>query len=173
MPFLLTKNGLDKLTNNLGLFLLNDNMKGIFAIHLLCCLMMTGIIWLVQLVHYPLFAHVGESGFATYESLHRQSIGPLVAPLMLIELGTAIWLLNWRPTGIPAYWLWIGLALVGVAWLNTFFQAVPLHAKLDGGYNQEIIQRLVKVNWIRTIAWTARSGILVWMVWKMIGGKLS
>lgn len=143
-------------------------MKGIFALHLLVTLLLTGVIWLVQLVHYPLFAQVGESSFTTYESLHRQAIGPLVAPLMLMELGTAALLLLWRPESIHPAWFWVGLVLVIVIWLNTFFQAVPLHAKLDQGYNREIIQQLVNVNWIRTLAWTLRSGILMWMVYRFM-----
>ena len=30
-----------------------------------------GLIWIVQVVHYPLFGRVGREGFAAYESAHR------------------------------------------------------------------------------------------------------
>jgi hypothetical protein len=148
-----------------------NNMKGVFALQLLSCLMMTGVIWLVQLVHYPLFAGVGAEGFVEYERLHTLRIGWLVMPLMLLELGTAIWLLQWQPVGIPPSLLWVALALLGVVWLNTMLQAVPLHGKLSQGFDLESIQQLVRINWIRTVAWTLRSGILVGMVWRLMGER--
>ena len=36
-------------------------------------------------VHYPLFAHVGQDKFASYEAIHTHRITLLVAPLMIAE----------------------------------------------------------------------------------------
>ncbi|MFK7924641.1 MAG: hypothetical protein AB8H47_21975 [Bacteroidia bacterium] len=143
-------------------------MKGLFTLHLLISGMLCGIIWIIQVLHYPLFAHVGEAAFAQYESLHRTWISPLVGPLMVAELITGLILLTWRPDGISPYLLWIGAALIGIIWINTFFQAVPLHNKLLDGLNPEAVTSLVRVNWIRTIAWTVRLGILGWIVFKLM-----
>lgn len=129
---------------------------------------MCGIIWIVQILHYPLFAHVGEAAFAQYESLHRTWISPLVGPLMVAELVTAFALLSWQPEGISRWWFIVGLGLVGVIWLNTFFQAVPLHNKLLDGLNQEAVSNLVRVNWIRTIAWTIRTGMMGYILYKLL-----
>lgn len=43
--------------------------------HAAATLWMTGLIWFVQVVHYPLFALVGSTGFAAYESAHATQIG--------------------------------------------------------------------------------------------------
>ena len=47
---------------------------------------LVGLIWTIQLVHYPLFDGVGAEGFAAYERRHAAAITWLVAPLMLGEL---------------------------------------------------------------------------------------
>ena len=38
--------------------------------NLCASLFMTGVIWFVQIVHYPLFANVSRSAFAEYERRH-------------------------------------------------------------------------------------------------------
>ena len=53
-------------------------------------LMMTGVIWFVQVVHYPLMEQVGASGFVTYEKLHTRWTTYVVAPPMLVEAATAL-----------------------------------------------------------------------------------
>ena len=39
-------------------------------VHVVATLVMTGLIWFVQIVHYPLMAKVGRADFAEYERLH-------------------------------------------------------------------------------------------------------
>jgi hypothetical protein len=114
---------------------------------------MTGVIWFVQCVHYPLFRLVGPEGFAAYERQHTRRTGWVVAPPMLLELGLAGALL-----GIHGGWLaGGGFALLIVIWASTFFLQVPLHRKLERGFDATIVDRLVTTNWIRTLAWTVRS----------------
>ena len=118
---------------------------------------MVGLIWFVQVVHYPLFARVGEPGFAAYEQHHTTRTTWVVAPLMLTELGTAVWLVL-RPTGDPAL-AWAGLGLLAVVWTSTAALQVPCHRRLADGFDAGVAARLVRTNWIRTAAWTARGAI--------------
>lgn len=141
-------------------------MKLLFLIHLMSTLCMTGIIWFVQVVHYPLFAEVGQTGFARYELLHQRWTGWVVAPLMLIELGTAIGMIAIGNTWPHAASLWIGLGLLLLIWGSTFFIQVPLHTQLGAGSDEAAIRRLVRSNWIRTIAWTLRMGLICWWLWE-------
>ncbi len=46
---------------------------------------MLGVIWFVQLVHYPLFAAVGKDFFTEYEKRHQSWTTYVVAPGMLVE----------------------------------------------------------------------------------------
>ena len=134
-------------------------MKLILLIHVFATLFMAGLIWFVQVVHYPLFANVGSDQFKTYEELHQRLTTWVVGPAMLVELATAVMLLKVMPaeSRTPA---WIGLVLVVLIWFSTALLSVPAHNSLTIGYTKEAYQKLITTNWLRTIAWTAR-GILV------------
>lgn len=127
-------------------------------------LAMTGLIWCIQVVHYPLFAAVGRDEFTRYEADHARLITLVVGPLMLVELAAALWLAAVRPAGVPAWMAWTGLALVAAIWLSTATIQVPCHAKLAAGFDAEVHARLVSSNWIRTVAWTARGLLALAMI---------
>lgn len=125
---------------------------------------MTGLIWFVQVVHYPLFSHVGQAGFSRYELAHSSRTTVVVAPLMLVELACAAWLIVERPAQIPAAATWWGAGLVVVIWVSTFALQVPQHTVLASGFDAEAHGRLVTTNWIRTVAWTLRAVLAAWMI---------
>ena len=123
-----------------------------------------GLIWTIQLVHYPAFRYVPD--FSEFHGHHTSSITMIVGPLMLAELGLAVLMAyqsNWN-------WMWIvPLVLVVLIWLNTFFQAIPLHEQLAVTRDDEVIERLISVNWPRTLLWTVKAGWVSWLVYKSFG----
>lgn len=122
---------------------------------------MCGLIWFVQIVHYPLFKRVPESGFATYEQAHTRLTGRVVLPVMLAELGTAI-LLSFNPAEIlPIRFALANLSGLLLVWASTFFLQVPLHQRLSKRFDARDHRKLVLTNWIRTVLWTIRFGALV------------
>lgn len=141
-----------------------------FLAQLAATLYMAGLIWLVQVVHYPLFAKVGREAFAEYHHLHMAWISPVVMVPMLVELLGAALLLVDRPPWMPAWAAIGGLALVGVAWGSTFFFSVPAHTALGRGLDPVVVDRLVATNWIRLAAWTARGGLLLWLLGRALRG---
>ncbi|HEX9001355.1 MAG TPA: hypothetical protein VGB07_15725 [Blastocatellia bacterium] len=143
-------------------------MKWILLTNAAATLMMTGLIWFVQIVHYPLFGQVGKSGFALYEASHSSLTTLVVMPLMLIELLTAFLLVAQKPVDASAFWLVAGLLLIGVIWLATFFLSVPQHNILSRGFDEQAHRTLVLTNWIRTVAWSARSLILLFLLARTI-----
>lgn len=128
----------------------------LLLIHAAATLFMTGLIWFVQIVHYPLFAEVGVAGFARYEQLHSARTTWVVAPVMLVELAAAAALL-WLADSQTRPLAQAGAALVAVIWLSTFFLQVPRHAQLKAGFDASAHAALVSTNWIRTVAWSARA----------------
>ncbi|MEL6717374.1 MAG: hypothetical protein AAFO82_21665 [Bacteroidota bacterium] len=142
-------------------------MHQLFLIHLFATIFMTGLIWMVQIVHYPLMDGVGIDLFTSYEARHAQSISLIVLPMMLIELGTAV-LLAFNPASFSSQWLWIALILLLGIWLSTFFIQVPLHSQLSNNFDAVAHQKLVNSNWIRTILWSLRSGILLWVLYAIL-----
>lgn len=129
--------------------------EGLLLVHAATTLFMAGVIWFVQVVHYPLFERVGEDGFSAYERQHTRRTGWVVATPMLTELATAI-ALAWRLGGALT---WSGLFLLMVVWLCTWLWQVPAHRRLEKGFDAATHRRLVRTNWVRTIVWSAR-GIL-------------
>jgi hypothetical protein len=127
-------------------------------------LMLTGLIWFVQVVHYPLMGWVGAEAFRAHHAQHVRRTSLVVGPLMLAEAVAAV-LLAVGPLGdaAPAM-VWTGVALVAAIWLSTAFVQVPCHRGLEAGYDQRLVRRLVATNWLRTVAWTARSVLALVMI---------
>ena len=132
-------------------------------------LFMTGLIWLIQLVHYPLFVQVGAHEFQAYHHRHSTRITPLVGPAMLIELLTALWLaLSPAEDSFKTTYV-IGAILLGLIWASTACIQVPLHHRLSQKRNARQLELLVDLNWIRTLLWSLRSTLLLWVVFSQMG----
>lgn len=126
---------------------------------------MCGLIWFVQAVHYPLFGSVTGDRSRDFATEHQRRTTPVVLPFMLVELVTAAAIAVWPPVGVSRMLAGAGLALVAVIWLSTFLLQVPLHGRLAGeGHTAEVVSQLVRGNWIRTIGWTLRALLSVWML---------
>jgi magnesium-transporting ATPase (P-type) len=132
-------------------------MPGVLVAHAAATWAMTGLIWFVQIVHYPLFSGVGRPEFAAYEAAHARLTTWVVAPLMLTELITALGVALSGPQQIPSRERWFGLALVGALWLSTAAVQVPLHNRLAAGFDAGAWAALVQSNWIRTAVWSMRA----------------
>jgi hypothetical protein len=139
-------------------------LAAIIAIHACATLFMAGLIWFVQVVHYPLFARVGADGFTGYSEAHQRLTTLVVGPAMLVEAVTAALLVFMRPAGVSPALPWAGLALLGAIWLSTAFLQVPLHGRLASGFSSEACDALVSTNWIRTVAWSLRGCLVAWMI---------
>ncbi|MEI7862245.1 MAG: hypothetical protein WCJ21_06420 [Planctomycetota bacterium] len=126
---------------------------------------MCGLIWFVQLVHYPLFRHL-EGQQAQQYSLDNQRRTPwVVIPLMLMEMITALCLVIWPPVAIGRGMAIVGVGLILAIWGSTAGIQMPLHARLERkGHPPEVVAKLVQSNWLRTALWTARAVLAVWMM---------
>jgi hypothetical protein len=141
-----------------------DAGVALFFIQLFCTYALTGIIWFVQIVHYPLFKMVGQEKWMEFHGAHSFRITWIVAPLMILELIAAIYYL-FQPAGIMLpLEKNVAALLVVLIWLSTFGLQVPQHNLLAKGFVAESHRRLVTTNWIRTICWSARSVIVtIWI----------
>ena len=131
----------------------------LISAHLVATATMVGLIWFVQVVHYPLFASVGTDSFARYEVRHQRLTSFVVGPFMAVEGGTAIWLAIASPPDVSRMWPLVGLGLLGVVHASTVLMQVPLHASLIHGFDSQKVSRLVQTNWIRTVGWSIRGAI--------------
>ena len=140
----------------------------LFILQLASTWFLVGLIWTIQVVHYPLFASVGTERFISYEASHTRLITLVVGPVMLLEAATTLLFLTVRPPAIAAWVAWLGLALLAVIWISTAMLQVPAHGQLAEGFESQAHARLVGTNWIRTIAWTARGVLLAWATYSVL-----
>jgi len=135
----------------------------ILQIHLFSCFFMTGIIWLIQLIHYPAYRYIKPDLFQQYQSFHTQTITFLVGPMMTLELLTALALIANTPFSKTNIINIIGV--VGI-WIATVMLSVPAHnqlaQQLDPNIQKAFIEKLISTNWIRTALWSARS--IMWLL---------
>lgn len=129
----------------------------VFSLNVGAAWFMTGLIWFVQVVHYPLFDRVDPGGFARFEQAHASRTSYVVIPPMLIELSTAALLIWMRPAFLPGWLAWAGLAAALGIWASTFGLQVPCHQRLGQGYDAATHCRLVRTNWLRTVLWSTRA----------------
>ena len=143
-------------------------IKLLIIIQLLVTSLLTGLVWVVQLVHYPGFRYVDQTQFIDFQYHHMRSILYIVGPLMLIELALALWLQVefWGKSGI--YSVSAATVLLIVIWLVTFLVSSPIHGQLaTQGYDEKLTTKLVNTNWIRTVAWSVRTGIFVFILLRL------
>ena len=125
---------------------------------------MFGVIWMVQIVHYPLMRFVSGEQFARFETAHRVRISWVVGPLMAVEGVCVLAFLFAPPAGLPWWLPWAGAGAEAVAIGTTVFVSAPLHEKLNAHFDPATLNRLVATNWIRTIAWTCRAALAIAML---------
>ncbi len=137
-------------------------MNGWFIAQWIGTVGMTGVIWFVQLVHYPAYRWVDDESFPRYQKEHMRRTTWVVFPLMMMELaGALVW--AWEALDDPALRIraWTGLVLVGIIWASTALVQVPLHERLAKGRSPGAIESLIRSNWVRTVAWTLRAGLMI------------
>jgi hypothetical protein len=136
---------------------------------------LVGLIWTIQLVHYPLLAGIATDRYPRWQRLHMTRITWVVGPLMIIEGATAAMmaLLVWRggPRELLSWALGGGLLLV-LIWLSTALLQAPAHGRLTAGFDPALHRWLMRTNWLRTLLWSARGGLLLLLLLRVVQGRL-
>jgi len=138
--------------------------KAVLLTHVAATLVMVGVIWFIQVVHYPLFPKVPRTAFDAYEASNTQLTFWFVGPPMAVEALTGVLLLWRRPEEVRLALAWTGLGLVAIIWLSTALLQVPQHQILLSGFDPSAHRTLVLSNWIRTIAWSMRGVLVLWII---------
>ena len=110
------------------------------------------LIWMTQLVVYPSFTYFSENDLLNWHGKYTTAVSIVVMPLMLGQLAIHGFFIYEQFTWTRV----IALILIGLVWINTFLFAVPLHNQIASGtLAMESASGLVRVNWYRTILWSA------------------
>ena len=142
---------------------MTNTFQIVLLIHLFSTIFMTGLCWFVQIVHYPLFRAMKLEDLPQYEQKNKVT-GYVTVTVMTVELITAL-VLVYQQFELLYILNIIFLALI---WLSTMVYQVPMHLKLMIVASNETISKLIRTNWIRTLGWTVRSGILLIILWELL-----
>jgi hypothetical protein len=152
--------------------MLTPSVLRLLLLHFFVTAALTGLIWTIQIVHYPLFAQVSSERFVGYEQAHSMRISYVVGPLMGIELLCALFIALRRPAGMGAPLAWGALVVLAIVHIGTVFFSVPAHTILGHGFDAVTHRRLVQTNWIRTVGWTIRAALAAYMILWCSGSNL-
>lgn len=133
----------------------------IFLINAFASVFLMGLIWTIQLVHYPSFRFVDEANFKALHYFHGTRISILVIPVMIAELVTSA-VLWWNNSGASLQA--VGFYLVILIWLSTAIFSVPMHTRLNKGKDGKAISILINTNWIRTILWSLKALLSIYLL---------
>jgi hypothetical protein len=137
----------------------------LFVIHLVSTSFMVGVIWIVQLVHYPTFLFIDEQKSNDFQKFHMSRISYIVMPAMTTELFSGIYIFIYSNMAIDSNLFLLALTILIINWIITALVFVKMHNKLLINYKIEIISLLVKWNWLRTLLWSVRLILLLRMAY--------
>lgn len=146
--------------------------QALFLAQFAATFFMTGLIWFVQIVHYPLFGsvhrHSPAAGFLEYHTRHANRTTWVVFPPMAIELAASLAALSGslRPGFVSEPAAIASAVLVVLIWASTGLLQVPLHDRLGREADEPTIAGLVASNWLRVVLWSARCVLLVAAIWQ-------
>lgn len=138
-------------------------MVAVLVAQLVAVLWLAGMIWTIQVVHYPLFELVGGD-FVSYEAMHSSRISLLLLGPWVVQGVTTAWILLARPVGVPGWMVWAAAALAAATVIVTVLVSVPQHALLGDGFDVVAHATLVRTNWWRVAAWSGHAVLAVWML---------
>jgi hypothetical protein len=127
----------------------------VLVAHLLSTAAYAGFQWTVHQVVYPQLRAVPESAFIDYERSHQRRIGYVVGPLFAALVATTSLLWITRPVGTSALLAALSTAALLVVLGITGLLAVPLHRRLEAGWDLAAYRRLLRVDAWRSAAATA------------------
>ncbi|MDB4851410.1 hypothetical protein OAH61_03270 [Flavobacteriaceae bacterium] len=109
------------------------------------------LIWMVQLIVYPSFLFFSDNNLFTWHKTYTKAIALIVIPLMLGQLGIAIYQVFLAQN---IYTL-VSIVFVVFLWGITLLKFAPMHQQISEGNTQiQLLKTLVQMNWIRTMIWT-------------------
>ncbi len=136
----------------------------ILLTHLTATVFMAGVIWTIQLVHYPLFVYADRQQFTPFHHDHSRRITWIVGVGMGAELISALALVASTPERVSRALVLIASGVLVLVHAATVMLSIPSHNELGRGWDEDAHHHLVSTNWVRTIGWSVRVVLALAMV---------
>ena len=135
----------------------------VVLVQLVVTVLMVGMIWTVQVVHYDLFPLVGAESWDAYEHAHVDRIGKVLFGPWLVEGLCVLVLLLAHPKRLRVA-AFISAFLMLFILVDTAAFSAPAHGVLLDRWDQQTYDELMIVNLVRAWLWTAKGAVAVWMM---------
>ena len=139
--------------------MLGDHSSSMLFLHILSTAIMVGIIWVIQIVHYPSFHYIDKNRYVSFQNFHMNKISYIIVPIMAVELFSGLGILFIIQEQQISFY--VSFALLILIWMITGLLFTKYHSDLSKKYNEETILQLIRFNWIRTLFWTIRFALLL------------
>ena len=123
-----------------------------FELNKISNLLMIGISILVQVIIYPSFKDPDFKNFNSFHLSYSNKMFYIVAPIMLTELFSSLFLVYKNPSKTYL----ISLFFLLLIWLLTFLFIVPIHNFLSANHSKKKVQRMIRLNGLRTFFWLSK-----------------
>ncbi len=134
----------------------------LYFIHIVCNSYLVSLVFMTQFITYPTFLNIDKDKFSDYHRKYVNNISFIVAPVMFIELLTLILIAYFSKD----FLIIKSLILLLVIWLTTFFIMIPSHNRISKSFNIKEIKSLINYNWIRTILWTFKLLVIIFLYYE-------
>ena len=131
----------------------------LFFIQIVCNSYLVSLVFMTQFITYPTFLNIDIDKFSDYHRKYVNNISFIVAPVMLIELLTLSLIAYFS----SEFLIIKSLILLLVIWLTTFFIMIPSHNRISKSYNKKEIISLINYNWVRTILWSFKLLLIIFL----------
>ena len=109
------------------------------------------LIWMIQLIVYPSFLFYTAKELIAWHKMYTKAIALIVIPLMLGQLGIAIY----QVFLVQNTYTLTSIVLVVFLWGITLLKFAPMHQQIsEGNTHVQLLKKLVQNNWVRTLIWT-------------------
>ena len=139
-----------------------------FLVQVFTTFVMTGIVWFLQLVHYPLFRKVARSRFVPFERMQLLLTSFVVAPPVLLETAAVLYSLWRKPPWMDPDAVLLGAVLLGIIWVTILFVHGPQHRALQQRFDPKAYRILLYTNWIPSYAWSSGLAVLFAVLLRII-----
>ena len=134
----------------------------LYFIQIVCNSYLVSLVFMTQFITYPTFLNIDKDKFSDYHRKYVNNISFIVAPVMLIELLTLSLIAYFS----SEFLIIKSLFLLLVIWLTTFFIMIPSHNRISKSFNIKEIKSLINYNWIRTILWSFKLLVIIFLYYE-------
>ena len=128
-----------------------------------------GANWVERFVNYGTWHLIPADAFKAYHRAQQPLIQAFVVAPMAVGFVLQIWLIFRVPWGVDPLVAWVMVVASAAGAVSTVLLQLPIHAAFNrSGYLPELMQRLLRTDWIRKAADAVRLAATVYLAHQLL-----